>query len=989
VAVVVVHVDGQRLTVIILRTRPLPLLLGHPAQLVVRSRSPFARLGRPLALDVTEHRQLIPVGLGCRIQLLELQPAQRHILQAAREVQPQLACQGRRFVFCAPRVDTLAQGQKPRKVLLGLEIDTQRDVRIVKRRARGQRQLHRGAQVLVLDADERQPDLPFLRLLRSRQLPQFAAPLVVQFTIRSLDGLPAGRLLRPGQPRAQEVGEDGLQGEIAGDVVSADQTPVRRAFQDRLPAVHGQAGQRGLREEQLAVILQQVREHHARERRERQQEPLVRFRQVAEGVVHTGQQALGLVGLARVQARQPRAQAGQHLGGGLPRQVRQHDLDGQRIARQQLEQITEVGVLAVAGRTVPLEHRVRQAGRGLIVQAGQVIRGRGQPVQQPRLRAARAEQDDRPPAREAAQERLELLPLRLPQRVLDGEVRAGDGFEVVEDEQVPRAAQAVGQVGLLCFLRHRQERAAELARRQQPLRDRVENLLAVPRLAVPPEVEDLVHEAGALPPHAEMAQQRALACAAHAVDEQQVARQDVPLDVEDVEVAAEEAVLRLVRGIATGLAPEIGIGLRGAQLARREAEPLGVAVGDRQQPVLQRDHLAEVAAALLVVAERLPCPAHRIGRVAAARVRRVEQRPVERGHELLCRADRDRVAHRDDELHARLHQLCGDARLALADLHGRLARVEDGDRDPVFLEQPRQLPGLDRVGHRDRQAVVVCPFEEQEAPLPLVGRNLIPPIAHALERERGQPRILQLLLKAVELVEGQEAAVDVEVDGMVVLLDGSLLHALQVILEAAVRGGAEDVHPHAQARLLQRVQQRPRDGAVGDVARAVGPCGDDEHVDRGGRLNLGVDDLFDHVAADHNGIEAQRTIKLGILESLPMQSVKRGCALDLDDEAPQVASHLGIGGKNLRVGKQLPEQRLAVCLDALRGSLRLDVVGERERQPLLEVPREPLFLCFAERVGDDHGHALAVLEADARTEGAGGLCAGLLDGDGGHGGPPR
>ncbi|OQA39718.1 MAG: hypothetical protein BWY52_03072 [Chloroflexi bacterium ADurb.Bin325] len=829
--------------------------------------------------------------------------------------------------------------------------------------------------------------MSLLRLLRPRQLRQRLARLVVERAVRGLDGRLRIRLPRGGQPAAQEVGQDGLEREEAGDGVCSEQPPIRRGLQDRLPALHGQARERGLGQQVLAVDLQRIGIDSAGERRQRQQQPLVRVREVAEGVVDARQQALGLVRAAGVQAGQPVAQRGQHLGRGLPRQVRQHHLDGQGVTGQQLEQLTEVGVLAVAGRVVPPEHRVRQAGRSLRVQPGQVICARGQFFQQPRLRPARPQQDDRSAARKAAQERAEPLLPGLGQRVLDGEVRAGDRLEVVEDEQVACAAQTFGQIRLLGLLRHGQERAAELARREQPFSDGVEDLLAVPRAAVPPEVEDLVHEAGALPPRGDVAQERALARAAHAADEQQVARQDAALDVEDVEVAAEEAVLRLLRVVARGLALEVCVALFGGHRARREAGARVVAVDDRQQPVLQRDRLVEMGAAPLVIAQRLPRPAHRIGRVAAARVRRIEQRAIERGHEPLRRADRDRVAHRDDELHARLHQLRGDARLAAADLHGRLACVEDGDGDAVRLQQPRQLPGLDRVGPLDRQAVVVRVLEEQEAALPVVRRDLVPAIAHGLERERAGAGLPHVRLETVELVEGQEAAVDVEVDDVVVARAVSLPRAFQVIDEAAVGGRAQDVHPHAQPRPLQRVQQGPRDGAVGDIARAVGPRGDDEHVDRRRGLAGRGHGLERRVAADEDRIEAQRTAEIRILERLPVQRMEGRLARHLDDEAFQArVARAHVSGIGAPVAKHLREQRLAVGVDALRGVLRLDRVGERERQPFLEVPRQPLFLPRAERVGDGHGHALAVVEADARAEGAGGLLAGLLDGDGGHGG---
>ena len=192
----------------------------------------------------------------------------------------------------------------------------------------------------------------------------------------------------------------------------------------------------------------------------------------------------------------------------------------------------------------------------------------------------------------------------------------------------------------------------------------------------------------------------------------------------------------------------------------------------------------------------------------------------------------------------------------------------------------------------------------------------------------------------------------VEVDDVVIAGAVALLAGLQVAGQRLVGAGAQDVDVHTQGGLAQRLHQRPGDGAVADVARAAGPGGDQQHVDRGRLAQPRLDRLRRAVAAHEGGLQGQRLGQLGVLERLPVQGVELGRAGDLDGQLGQVAlGEAAVGGKGLGVGEELGEELLAVAGDAGRGLLRLDLVGEGEAQVLLEVPGQPLLLLGREGIG--------------------------------------
>ena len=145
-----------------------------------------------------------------------------------------------------------------------------------------------------------------------------------------------------------------------------------------------------------------------------------------------------------------------------------------------------------------------------------------------------------------------------------------------------------------------------------------------------------------------MLEQRRFACSSHAANEQQVAlRQQALLDLQDVEVATDEAVLRLGRRILLfgQFSLVVGAALLRGEVARLELHRL-VLVDDGQQPVFQVNTLVEVGAALFVVIEF--CAGVTDGDLE---VFVVKQLLVEGAHQQLCCADGHGVAHCQHELH--------------------------------------------------------------------------------------------------------------------------------------------------------------------------------------------------------------------------------------------------------------------------------------------------------------------------------------------------
>ena len=189
------------------------------------------------------------------------------------------------------------------------------------------------------------------------------------------------------------------------------------------------------------------------------------------------------------------------------------------------------------------------------------------------------------------------------QRVLDGQLGAGDRLEVVEDQQVARGTQLFGEQGLLRFLAERLEETQVVDLAQELAAEVVHDLLPGPGALVVAVVEDLVDKTGALPPPGEMAEEGGLAGAAHAAQEEDAAPvEEAALDLEDVEVAADETV----GGRRLGVAGLDGGVVGGAFFSREVARAQGlgtVLVDDGQQPVLEVDLLVVVGAAALVVVE--------------------------------------------------------------------------------------------------------------------------------------------------------------------------------------------------------------------------------------------------------------------------------------------------------------------------------------------------------------------------------------------------
>lgn len=179
---------------------------------------------------------------------------------------------------------------------------------------------------------------------------------------------------------------------------------------------------------------------------------------------------------------------------------------------------------------MPRQDALGQRGGRLGVEARQfvhiVVKGaRGQPL----FAAARAEQDERLAAGQVGQQAAQRGSFGFRQRVLDGQVSAGDGLDVVQQQQVAVGAQLPGQHGLLRLEVEGDKVPVVGGRHEQRLGHGVHDLLARPGPLVVAEVEHVLHEAGRLPPGSQVVQQHGLACAAHAAHEQEVAAQQEAL----------------------------------------------------------------------------------------------------------------------------------------------------------------------------------------------------------------------------------------------------------------------------------------------------------------------------------------------------------------------------------------------------------------------------------------------------------------------------
>jgi hypothetical protein len=179
---------------------------------------------------------------------------------------------------------------------------------------------------------------------------------------------------------------------------------------------------------------------------------------------------------------------------------------------------------------VPRQDALGQRRGRLGVEARQfvhiVVKGaRGQPL----FATARAEQDERLAAGQVGQQAAQRGSFGFWQRVLDGQVSAGDGLQVVQQQQVARRPQSLRQHGLLRLEVEGDKVPVIGGRGEQRLGDGVHDLLARPGPLVVAKVEHVLHEAGRLPPGSQVVQQHGLACAAHAAHEQEVAAQQQAL----------------------------------------------------------------------------------------------------------------------------------------------------------------------------------------------------------------------------------------------------------------------------------------------------------------------------------------------------------------------------------------------------------------------------------------------------------------------------
>ena len=78
----------------------------------------------------------------------------------------------------------------------------------------------------------------------------------------------------------------------------------------------------------------------------------------------------------------------------------------------------------------------------------------------------------------------------------------------------------------------------------------------------------------------------------------------------------------------------------------------------------------------------------------------------------------------------------------------------------------------------------------------------------------------------------------IEVDNMIIALTVFRRDVVQVVHQASIRSGAQDVDLDRYTRLAQRLDQGTRDGTIAHVAFAMRACGHDQQVDGGGRAYL-------------------------------------------------------------------------------------------------------------------------------------------------------
>ena len=191
-------------------------------------------------------------------------------------------------------------------------------------------------QVLILQANERLPQLPLPRLLRLDKLAQSAAQAVIVAAEGPLNSrlARASSRLRNAVPRQlapQKVRQHRLQAQIAAaHFVLAGQPPIQQRLHHLRPAGKRQPGQGRFLLQLAGVLRQPTGIHHPHKGGQAGQQRL-RFRvQVAVAVFHAAEDHLG-----RVHPGRALAQRRQHPGRALLLQVGQNHFHGQRVAIQQ------------------------------------------------------------------------------------------------------------------------------------------------------------------------------------------------------------------------------------------------------------------------------------------------------------------------------------------------------------------------------------------------------------------------------------------------------------------------------------------------------------------------------------------------------------------------------------------------------------------------------------------------------------------------------
>src|SRR6266571_2785665 len=198
----------------------------------------------------------------------------------------------------------------------------------------------------------------------------------------------------------------------------------------------------------------------------------------------------------------------------------------------------------------------------------------------------------------------------------------------------------------------------------------------------------------------------------------------------------------------------------------------------------------------------------------------------------------------------------------------------------------------------------------------------------------------------------------IEMDHVIIahtVLPGDLV---QVFDQCFVGARAQDLNLDAQVGLAQGLHQGTRDGAITDVAHAIGSRGNNKQVNRCCWLYARLQRSRLHVATHHRGLQSQRLSEARIFEGLPMQRMKpwRACNLDLHPLQTRLDSS-PVGEDDIRIIlENLFEEPLAISDDTGGSLFSTHLLGERELQMLLKVPLKLTLLLFLKRV--THGNLI-------------------------------